>query len=148
MTSADANPTEATDAPDLIGTQIHFLHTGKGYPVKVGNHFETRLSQRAQTVTISPALWESSLNSRGESWLTQTAEQQQERYGFVWFSTGPCPASVEWWDPSSPAEVQIARDKARDLAHGLADEDERRKALATMNARFPRQETSTTLRTY
>jgi hypothetical protein len=133
---------------DLINSQLHFLASGRAYGVPAGAHWETRFSQRGQTITITEALWEASLNSRGESWLTQTAEEQIQKGGRVWHAPGPCPASVEWFDPASPAEMTIARDKARDAAHAIHDEDDRRKALADMNAKFGRQETSTTLRTY
>lgn len=147
MTTADTNPTETTDAPDLIGTQIHFLHTGKGYPVKVGNHFETRFSQRGQTLTVTPALWESSLNSKGESWLTQTEEQQLDRAGIVWFAPGPAPASVEWWDPASSGEKELAHTRERAAAYAIVDEQERAAALASIKRRFGQMTTSATMYT-
>jgi hypothetical protein len=144
----DANPTETSDAPDLIGTQIHFLHTGKGYPVKVGNHFETRFSQRGQTLTVIPALLESSLNSKGESWLTQSEARQRERYGFVWFAPGPAPESLSLWSPDSTGEKELFYNRERAAAYAIVDEEERAASLASIKKRFGPMLTSQTLRSF
>jgi hypothetical protein len=128
---------------DLIGTQLHFTSTGRGYPVRVGSHFETRFSQRGQTITVTPGLYEASLSSRG-SWLTQTDDEQVERSGRVWFARGPAPEGMTWYERDNAAEYELAKSQARTAAYAITDEVARNVALAEVRAEFSKP-TSTTL---
>jgi hypothetical protein len=144
----DANPTETTDAPDLIGSTLHFVRTGQMYPNKLGIRYVSRMAVRGQELEITPALWEASLNSKGESWISRTEEQQIEKFGYVWHKPGSAPDDLSWWDPSNPAEKQIAYDAARKAAYDIPDEAERAVALAKIRKTFGSMVTSTELRSF
>jgi hypothetical protein len=144
----DANPTETADAPHRIGTQIHFLTTGRLYAAKVGIRYESKMAHRGETLEITPALWEASLNSKGESWIARSEEDQIAKYGEIWHKPGPAPEGMSWWDPSNSAEKQIAYDAARKAAYDNPDDEKRAIALAKIQKTFGLMRTSTDLRSF
>jgi hypothetical protein len=122
------------------GDQLHFLVSGFSIP----REHVSEVSTRGQTVTVTQALLDASINRLGESWLEATEEEQEARYGAVRWRRGPAPDDLESWTPGS-VEHDEAREKARKLAFSIADPQAQAQALAEVYAKFGRRSTSKTL---
>lgn len=122
------------------GDQIHFLVSGCTIP----REHIADVSRRGQTITITQALLDASVDRNNDSWLDLTEEDQQARYGVVRWRRGPAPDDMESWTRGT-AEADMAREAARKLAFSIADPQAQALALAEVYKKFGRKPTSRTL---
>jgi hypothetical protein len=131
------------------GEQIHFRESGFTFAVSEG-YSGTHVSRRGQTITVTAALIEASVDRNGDSWLDLVDDElgQIERWGSVQFGRGPFPedeplyvrGTVEWAD---------ARAAANKRAHSLPDGPEKAAAFREVFEVFgPGMPTSRTLKDY
>lgn len=137
----------ATNTRPEPGSRIHFRESGFTFATS-DSYAGQFVSRRGQTVTVTAALIEASLDRDGNSWLDliDSPAEQIERWGAVQFGRGPWPddlplfvrGSVEWAD---------ARAAANKRAHSLPDGPEKAAAFREVFETFgPGPTTSRTLR--
>lgn len=129
------------------GDQVHFLISGFTIPTGQGLMALSHVTTRGETITFTDDLLQAARDRRGApGWpaLVHDEAAQFSKWGEVRFRPGPAPDDLESWTPGSPEEDQ-AREAARKIAWSIADDNERRLALARIDAKYGRAKTSRTL---
>jgi len=116
-------------------TRIYFLESGLTYAVSDSMFAPGAVSQRGETIEITPELRRLNTNADCVCVFDLTEEQQLERWGSVKFATGEAPDGVNAWDGD-----EFLRDKLRAeagvVAAAIADPVERARALADVRDKF------------
>ncbi|TFD74107.1 hypothetical protein E3T54_15010 [Cryobacterium sp. Sr8] len=133
--------------PNSTG-QVERIHFLGAITIPIDSYHSSVMSWGAE-IDVTDEVRELSVDRNGNSWLDLLGddEAQVRRYGEVFFRPGPWPANLPRLRPGSDA-WKDAREAARQAAHRLSYEPDRKVALAEVEREFgPALATNQTLAT-
>ena len=130
-----------------VGDQITWARSGFVYAEVDHDRLTSRISQRAETITITPGMLHADTHDReGNHWLDclNDPDEQVAKWGEVVALPGPRPDNMRWYK-NGTVEQEIAHQDARKAAYAIPEGPERDAALTAVKKEFGKLNTSTEL---
>lgn len=127
-----------TDKKLEPGDVLHWRRSGIIFRISESSHAASEVSQRADCLTITPAIIAASTDRNGaHSWLdlVDDDEAQIRRWGSVVFARGVAPDDLTVYEPHTTEQDSVYSER-RTAAWAVRDPQERAEALASLQAEF------------